>query len=313
MAKNLIDRKYYPIIWVALIFASILASVYSIYTSFVNMEDVTRSGVILAIFRLIIEGGMSAVWCFVFAMIAYIVGARRYVSVVPRNDFIYTVMAFTAAARMLMGIVDSFCILAPRMYVITSSMLDLVVLTVAYAIMFFAVFDKRYKFNPVERYNSFSTWATVYFILIGLSVVILNALYLIVFEDDALLKTVNDYLADFAGIVIVKDSWQTVSSAVALSLYAVFVIAAVIIGEVMRKQAKNFRDPETRGDYFDQNPNNPYTTRDDVGGTYGEFQDPYKSGLDENPYRSEGDNVGDHKDNDDKNGKDGNVFDEFDI
>ena len=297
----------------ALVFASLLASVYSIYTSFVNMEDVTRGTVIIAIFRILIEGGMSAVWCFVFATIAYVVGARRYVSVVPRNDFIYTVMAFTAVARMVMGIVDAFCILVPRMYVITSSMLDLVVLTVAYTIMFFAVYERRYKFNPVERYNSFSTWATVYFILIGLSVVMLNALYLIVFEDDTLLKTVNDYLADFAGIVIVKDSWQTVASAVALSLYGVFVLTAVIIGEVMRKKAKNFRDPETRGEYFDANPNNPYTMRNDVGGTYREFQDPYKSGLDENPYRSDLDNQADQKNNDDKNGKDGNVFDEFDI
>ncbi len=313
MAKNLIDRKYYPIIWLSLIFASLVASVYSIYTSFVNMEDVTRTSVIIAIFRIIIDGGMSAVWCFVFAMVAYMVGARRYVSVVPRNDFIYTVMAFTAAARMLIGIVDAFCILVPRMYVITSSMLDLIVLTVAYAIMFFAVFDRRYKFNPVERYNAFSTWAMVYFILIGLSVVLMNALYLIVFEDDALLKTVNDYLADFAGIVIVKDSWQTVASAVALSLYGAFVIVAVIIGEVMRRKAKNFRAPETRGEYFDANPNDPYSMRDDVSGTYDEFQDPYKSGLDENPYRSEGDNQGDKKDNNDKNGKDGNVFDEFDI
>lgn len=312
MAKNLIDRKYYPIIWVSLIFASLLASVYAIYTSFANMQDATRGEIIVAVFRLLIEGGMSAVWCFVFAMIAYIVGARRYVSVVPRNDFIYTVMAFTAAARMLMGIIDAFCILFPRMYVITSSMLDLILLTFAYAIMFFAVFDRKFKFNPVERYNAFSTWAMVYFILIGLSTVALNAVYLIVFEDDALLKTVNDYLADFAGIVIVKDSWQTVASAVALSLYGVFVAVAVVIGEVMRKKAKDFRDPETRGEYFDANPNNPYTMRDDVAGTYGEFKDPYKSDLDENPYKSEGDDV--HtKDNDDKDGKDGNVFDEFDI
>lgn len=313
MAKNLVDKKYYPVIWVALVFASLIFNAYSIYLSFADMESVTRANVIVGVLRSVfIEGAIPAVWCFVLALVTYSIGARRYIAAVPRNDFVYIVMIFTAIARVICGIIEIFCILLPSMYVFTSAFLDLVVLTVAYSVMFFFVFDKQYKLNPVERYNSFSLWASVYLVLIGISVVLLNAVYLVVFEDAELLALINEALAEVSNYVLVKDSLQVAASATALSLYAAIVVAAVVIGEVMKRKAKNYVAPETRGDYFDANPNRPYDMRGDVGDTYSDFDDPYKSNLDRNPYRSEGDNVsGDDKN--DKNGKDGNVFDEFDI
>lgn len=304
MAKPLIDKRYYPLIWIALVFASLVANVYVIYLSFQELEAVTVSRVLLNVFRAIFaNGAIPAAWCFILALIAYSAGARRYYGVVPRSDFIYTVMAFTAGARVLMGIVDVFCILEPRMGVFTSSFLDLVVLTVAYAIMFFLVIDKRYKMNPIERFGAFSNWAGIYLILMGLSVVVLNAVYLIVFSDDTLLKRVNEALAEIAGYTLVKDSLQTVASAIALSLYAAIVIATVVIGEILKKRAKNYQAPETRGDYFDQNPNNPYTVRSDAGDVYG---------FDQNPSGTNNQSDGDSDKKDDNN-SDGHVFDEFDI
>ena len=314
MSKDLINKKYYPLIWVALIFASLVANVYPIYLSFVELESVTVSKIVLYILRAIFfEGGLPAAWCFLLAFVSY--SMVRRVTGVPKNDFIYTVMAFTAAARLLIGIIDAFCILEPRMSVITSAVLNLVVMTVAYAVMFFLVFDKRYKMNPVERYYSFRIWTSIYLILTGISVVFINAVYLLVFNDEDLLKLVNEALVDVLGYTIVKDSLQTVASAIALSIYAVFVMAAVAVGEMMKKQAKGYQAPETRGDYFDANPNRPYNMRDDVNQTYGDFDDaPYKSKLDENPYRSEGDNVdGKNDDNNKNDNSGGNVFDEFDI
>ena len=146
--------------------------------------------------------------------------------------------------------------------------------------------------------------------MIGISTVLINAVYLVVFEDEELLALINEALADVAGIVLVKDSLQIAASATALSIYVAVVFAAIVIGEIMKRKAKDFRAPETRGDYFDANPNRPYNMRGDVGDTYSDFDDPYKSRLDQDPYRSEGDNV---NDKDDKNDGNGNVFDEFDI
>lgn len=295
MAKPLIDKKYYPIIWVALVFASLVANIYSIYLSFAELETVTVTRILLNVLRAVFfEGGVPAVWCFVFAMITYSIGARRYYGAIPRNDFIYTVMAFTAGARILCGVIEAFCILEPKIYTITSSMLSFVVLTVAYALMFFLVIDKRYKLNPIERFGAFGTWACVYLIFIGISVVLINTIYLLVFNDAELLELVNQALADIAGFVLVRDSLQIVASALALSLYGVIVIVAVVIAEIMKKKAKSYQAPETRGDYFDANPNRPYEMRNDAGDVYG-------------------DDKRDDSDKHDDDNSDGHVFDEFDI
>ncbi len=301
MAKNLLNKKYYPLIWVVLVIASLIANIYSIYLSFIELETVTIREIIINIFRaLFIEGAMPAVWCFVFAIVVYSIGARRYYGVISRNDFVYIVMAFTAVARIICGVIECFCILEPRIYVITSSMLSFVVLTIAYALMYFLVIDKRYKMNPIERFGAFSTWAGVYLLFIGISVIVLNTVYLLVFNDEQLLELVNEALVEIAGIVLVKDSLQIVASAIALSLYGVIVIVAVVIGEIMRNKAKHYQAPETRGDYFDNNPNRPYEMRNDTNDIYG---------FDPNQNQSDDPNK---KDGDDNNSG-GNVFDEFDI
>ncbi|MBR4800802.1 MAG: hypothetical protein IK048_03955 [Clostridia bacterium] len=304
MAKNIVDRKYYALIWASLIVASLVANVYGIYLSFIEMESITRASAILAVLRAIfIDGAIPAVVCYFLAMIVYSIGLRRYVGAIPRNDFVYTVMAFTAAVRLVCGIVEAFCILVPRMYVITSAILSPLLLTVAYGVMFFFVFARRYNLNPVEKYNSFRLWATVYLVVLGLGMVLQNALYLIVFDDEEFLALVNSALADVAGYILVRDELQIVASALALSLYAVFVTIAVVLGEIMRKQAKGFQDPNTRGDYFDAHPNNPYSMRDDVRDTYVGFEEPNDA--------RQGDSQ--NGNDNDKNSGDGNVFDEFDI
>ena len=306
MAKNIIDKKYYALIWVSLIFASLIANAYSIYLGFVEMETITRSAVILNIMVEIFSKGLiPAGFCFFVSFIIYAIGIRRGITPIPRNDFVYTVMAFTAGARVVCGVIEIFCIIVPRMYVITSAVLSPVVLTVTYAVMFFLVFAKRYNLNPVEKYNVFRLWATIYLIVLGVSVVFQNALYLAVFNDEELLALVNSALLEYEGYVLVKDSLQTAASAIALSAYGVFVIVAVVLGELMRKQANRLQNPETRGEYFDSQNYRPYDMRDDVTQTYSEFGEPYE-----------------HNDSvhgEDKNGKDdnssgsGNVFDEFDM
>ena len=323
MAKNLIDKKYYSVIWIALVFATLIGNAYEIYLNFTSLESISRGVIILNVMRaIILDGALPAAICYVLALIMYSIGARSYATAIPRNDFIYTVMIFTAVVRLVCGIVEVFCILVPRMYVITSVNLTLIVRTVAYAVMFFFVFAKKYNLNPVEKYLAFRIWAMVYLVVLGIGTVLTNAIYLIVFEDQDLLQLINEVLADIAGYTLVKDSLQTVASAIALSVYAVFVLAAVVVGEIMRKEHDKFRsDAGAREEYFAAHPNAPYQKRNDMGDTYSDFssdpyksrfdENPYKSDLDENPYRSSGDDTDDKNDHkDDSNGK---VFDEFDI
>lgn len=292
MEKNRIDRKYYALIWIALIVATIVSGIYEIYASIVEIEVLDARETLSLVLRLILSyGAIPTAICFLFGLIVYGIGARRYLLAVPRNDFIYTVMIFTAIARFLCGAVNAFCILLPRMYVVTSAILSPVVGTIAYAIMFSAVFAKNYKMNPAEKADSFKIWATVYLILLGISVVLENLLYIVAVQSENFLSLISDTMYEVYGITFVKDDLQVAASVSALSIYAVFVAVACTIGALLKKKAKEYVAPETRGEYFDSHPNNPYEMRDDVHDTYGEF--------------------GEDKKEDDS--KDDKVFDEFDI
>lgn len=297
MTRNKIDRKYYAPIWAGLVICSLVASVYPLYLTFSQLESISFASVLIEVFRAILSYGIfPTAICFLLAFLAYMIGARRYLVAVPRNDFFYTVMIFASVARFLTGAVEVFCILLPNMYIVTSAILNPLLQTIAFALMFFFVFAKRYKMNPVEKYVSFRTWGMVYLILLGIAMVVENAVYLLAVLDAAAFANFNEILQEIYGITIVRNNLQVAASATALSLYAVFVIVAVIAGEVMRKTAKSYQAPETRGEYFDSHPNSPYEMRDDVGQTYSDF-----------------DEKKDDDKNDDNNSGSGNVFDEFDI
>ena len=291
MNATRIDRKYYALIWFVLIVATIVSETYGIYTSIIEMEALDARETLTLVLRMIFSyGAIPTAICFLFALIVYGIGARRYLLAVPRNDFIYTIMIFTAIVRFACGVVEAFCILLPRMYVVTSAILSPLLGTIAYAVMFFFVFAKHYKMNPAEKSDSFKVWGTVYLVLLGISVVLENLLYIIAVQSDTFLALVNETLANVYDIQIVKDTLQLAASIAAIALYAAFVVAAIIIGAMLKKKARDYRSPETRGEYFDTHPNNPYEMREDVGDTYGEFD-------------------GDKK----EDPKDDKVFDEFDI
>ena len=304
MTKNRIDKKYYPFIWIGLIVASIVGNIYPIYHNFASLESLTRGMVTLEVIRtLFSEGLIPAAVVFFLAFIVYAVSARRTPCAIPRNDFIYFIMLFTMVSRLICGLIEAFCIIAPNMYVITSAVLWVVQLA-AYALMFFLVFDKHYKMNPVEKYNSYRIWASIYLVVLGVAVVFENAIYLLVFENAELVELLNDALQDI-GIVLERSSLQIAASAIALSLYLVSVVVAVVLGERMKKEMNMYRDPETREQYFATHPNAPYDMRDDVDSTYTDF------GFDAGQNRNSDDNPDDK--HDDNNSSSGNVFDEFDI
>ncbi|MBO4380831.1 MAG: hypothetical protein J5815_01610 [Clostridia bacterium] len=294
-----IDRKFYPFIWLGLIVASLVSGVYPMYVTFSNAEGISSAiALLVEIFKVIFAyGAIPTAVCFFFALILYSLGARRGLGAIPRNDFIYSIMIFTAIVRFLVGVIEMFCILEPKMYIVTSTVLNPILQPLAYGIMFFFVFAKNYKLNPAEKYYSFRLWAMVYLILLGIAVLAENLLYIIAVQDAASLNLINELVAEY-GYILVKNDLQTVASAIALAVYGAYVVAAIVLGEIMRGKARRFQDPATRGEYFDSYDGRPYTMRDDVGQTYADFdgQDDANNGNDDN-----------------KNSGDGNVFDEFDM
>lgn len=300
--QNKIDRKYYVWIWLGFIFAAFVRNIFPIYIDVNAMiQDGSRLNAISGTFSIIFTYGLiPAVVTFVLALILYYICARRHANYVSRNDFCYWTMIFTAAERIVVGIVESFAILNANVYVFTSTVLDATLLPAAYLVMFLWIFAKNYRFNPVERRNSFSILATVYMVFYGIGVLGENLAIVAVGTDEELANEVEQILnqAGFA-ISSVTSELQTIASSIAVCVFFAYLVAVIVLAVVFRKQADEFRDTDTREDYFQKHPSyNGYDQRDDVSDTFDEFERQHVHKKDGNSNDS---------------GDDSHVFDEFDI
>lgn len=238
---------------------------------------------------------------FLLALILYYITARRHVNYISRNDFCYWVMIFTAVPRVIVGIVESFAILNPNVYVFTSTVLDALLLPASYLTMFLWIFAKKYKLNPVEKRNSFATLSTIYMIFYGIGVLGENLTIVALGADKELASELADYLSQLGYIVgTISTPLQTVSSAIAICVFAAYLVAVIVLAILFRKKSDEFRNEDTRDAYFEKHPvGYGYERRDDVGDTFDEFERKHVHKKDDS-------------DDDHKSGG-GNVFDEFDI
>lgn len=238
---------------------------------------------------------------FLLALILYYITARRHVNYIGRNDFCYWVMIFTAVPRVIVGIVESFAILNPNVYVFTSTVLDALLLPASYLTMFLWIFAKKYKLNPVEKRNSFATLSTIYMIFYGIGVLGENLTIVALGADKELASELADYLSQLGYIVdTISTPLQTVSSAIAICVFAAYLVAVIVLAILFRKKSDEFRNEDTRDAYFEKHPvGYGYERRDDVGDTFDEFERKHVHKKDDS-------------DDDHKSGG-GNVFDEFDI
>ncbi len=303
--QNKIDRKYYVWIWLGLIFATFVRNVYPIYLEIDAMlTQASRLATLRGTLSIVLTYGLlPAVFTFVLALILYYITARRHCNYVTRNDFCYWTMAFTAVPRFVAGVIECFAILNPSVYVFTSTVLDALFMPAAYLTMFLWIFAKCYKFNPVEKRNSFSMLATIYMVFYGLSVLGNNLIIFSMGADEQLAKEVAEYLSQFGYIIdSVSSPLQTVSSGIAISVFFAYLVAVIVLSIIFRKQADEFRDEDTRDDYYAKHPqNDAYSRRDDVGDTFDEFE---KRHTHKHPHDD---------DSNDDSSSGGNVFDEFDI
>lgn len=297
--QNKIDRKYYVWIWLGFIFAAFVRNIFSIYIDVNAMiQDGSRLNAIKGTFSIIFTYGLiPAVVTFVLALILYYICARRHANYITRNDFCYWVMIFTAAERLIVGIIESFAILDGNVYVVTSTVLDALLLPAAYLTMYLWIFAKKYKFNPVERRNSFSVLATVYMVFYGIGVLGENLTIVAIGSDKELAREIVEILNN-AGYVIgeLTSELQTISSAIAICVFFAYLVAVIVLSITFRKQADEFRASDTREEYFEKHPSDRgYDQRGDISDTFDEFERRHV-----------------HKKDGDSN-DDSHVFDEFDI
>ncbi len=301
--QNKIDKKYYVWIWLGLIFATFVRNVFPIYSQINGMlAEASRLNTLSGVFSIVFSYGLiPAAVTFLLALILYYITARRHVNYISRNDFCYWVMIFTAVPRVIVGIVESFAILNPNVYVFTSTVLDALLLPASYLTMFLWIFAKKYKLNPVEKRNSFATLSTIYMIFYGIGVLGENLTIVALGADKELASELADYLSQLGYIVdTISTPLQTVSSAIAICVFAAYLVAVIVLAILFRKKSDEFRNEDTRDAYFEKHPAGyGYERRDDVGDTFDEFERKHVHKKDDS-------------DDDHKSGG-GNVFDEFDI
>lgn len=301
--QNKIDKKYYVWIWLGLIFATFVRNVFPIYSQINGMlAEASRLSTLSGVFSIVFSYGLiPAAVTFLLALILYYITARRHVNYISRNDFCYWVMIFTAVPRVIVGIVESFAILNPNVYVFTSTVLDALLLPASYLTMFLWIFAKKYKLNPVEKRNSFATLSTIYMIFYGIGVLGENLTIVALGADKELASELADYLSQLGYIVgTISTPLQTVSSAIAICVFAAYLVAVIVLAILFRKKSDEFRNEDTRDAYFEKHPAGyGYERMDDVGDTFDEFERKHVHKKDDS-------------DDDHKSGG-GNVFDEFDI
>ncbi len=273
MANAKINKKYYPIIWIALLIACFARNAYQIYLTVVMSEPAGSLSVFVMIIRYMLSYGVVPMAIvFLCALVVWQIGAARYVRCIPRNDFCYLAMAATAAVKFLVGIIEIFSILEPSIAVISSTVLEFTLLTGAMLALYFFVIAKMYNLNPVEKYNSFKMWSIVYMVALGILVISENAIYISVVDNGEFFASFWQIMHDM-GYTIVVGSLQVSASIAAICIYFAYVIAVIVIAQLLRKKAELFRNPETRGEFYEQYDNRAYKLRNDADSVFEEARE----------------------------------------
>ena len=174
-------------------------------------------------------------------------------------------------------------------------MLDVLLLPGAMLLMFFLM-AKHYKFNVVEKRNSFTVMSVAFFVVLGLIVFSNNFTIVFLGSGGEYSQALIEYLRQMGySVNALTSTIQVYSSISAIVIYIAYLIADIVIASLMKKNASEYQDGDTREAFFAKHPGAragaPYTRRDDVDSTFEEFE----------------------KQHTDKKDDDDHVFDEFDI
>jgi len=197
-------------------------------------------------------------------------------------------MATAAVVKFFVGIIEIFSILEPDIYTVTSTVLEFTFMTGAMIALFFLVIVKQYRLNPVEKYNAFKMWSIVYMVVAGLLVLSQNSAIISILDGSEFGNMVLQMLYEMGEYLNISEI-QIGASIAVICIYFAYLIAVIVLGEILRKQSNKFRNPETRGEYYDKFDNRGYDMRNDADTVFND--------------------VDSHK----KKKEDEHVFDEFDL
>ncbi len=299
---NKLNKKYYVLIWIAAFLAGFIGNIYNFYTECEMLVGLPRAEVAINVFVMILTYGIVPMAVdFLVAFVVYMFSFRRFIRFISRNDFCLLTMLALAISSAVTGFIDVFSFLIPEVGIFTSSLSGVVMDFTAMAVLFFVVFSRVYKPNPIEKARAFNMWSIVFMVLLGIEVVGGNAL-IIMMSDASYYELVSEILIEsgmeyeLVQLSLLANNPICVGvSIAAIVIFAIEVIAVIILNIRLKSNARSYQNPETREEYMAKH-YQPfgYEVRDGVESTFEEFSD--------------NGNV----DNSQNNKKD-NVFDEFDL
>ena len=293
-----INPKFYPLIWIALIFATLFMNVYAMTTTYSTGELKGAGLITQLLIDIFVDGLIPCVFVYVVGALFYRSLARRGLLQIPRKDFIYITMAVIAVARMVEGVIAIFAFVEPMLDLYIMLWIDLVAYAVALYLEFFLILKPKYL-NPVQAKAHFSLLSKYYLIWSGILFVGMSLVFLAVpstidmsLEEGIPILVLGEELSPMDALVY-RDIFVTYiapTSYATIALYVCQLVVHFVLDSVLKKEVKKYREThkdaeETSfGGGFYANGTNYYTGRPYDGGN----QNPFDNGG--NPFAENNDN-----------------------
>ena len=293
-----INPKFYPLIWIALIFATLFINVYAMTTTYSTGELKGAGLITQLLIDIFVDGLIPCVFVYVVGALFYRSLARRGLLQIPRKDFIYITMAVIAVARMVEGVIAIFAFVEPMLDLYIMLWIDLVAYAVALYLEFFLILKPKYL-NPVQAKAHFSLLSKYYLIWSGILFVGMSLVFLAVpstidmsLEEGIPILVLGEELSPMDALVY-RDIFVTYiapTSYATIALYVCQLVVHFVLDSVLKKEVKKYREThkdaeETSfGGGFYANGTNYYTGRPYDGGN----QNPFDNGG--NPFAENNDN-----------------------
>lgn len=312
----LINPKFYPLIWVVIVFCSFVRSFYQTYTQILNTDNIAL-GIYNGLLSFVIGGASYAFLILFLSYFLYGMGARRGLRAIPRKDFTYIIMIFVSIAWFVSGMINLFSFIDPALMYCNILTAEPVLLTVSLAIMFFMVLVPNYL-NPKQAEKYFKFYGTIY-VIVTSAIYILGAIGILscitVANDPALLAEMDNVYYTINGqdvpIAVVFEAYAFAKTGMEISAYiaivwsVLMIVAYFVLANMLKNKAKDFKEevkPENMDGIFFTDGKNFYTVDDIKNGKFGGGQG--------NPF---GDTPKGNDNPFDDDSKDDKVFEEFDI
>lgn len=307
-----VNPKFYPLIWIALIFATLFINVYAMTTTYSTGELKGAVLITQLLVDVLVNGLLPCVFVYVVAALFYRSLARRGLLQIPRKDFIYITMAVIAVARMIEGVIAIFAFVEPMLDLYIMLWIDLVAYAVALYLEFFLILKPKYL-NPVQAKAHFSLlskyyliWSGILFVGMSLACLTVPSTIDMALEEGIPIFVLGEELSPMEALVF-RDIFVTHVAPVSYATIALYVgqmVVHFVLDAVVKKEAKKYlethKDAEETsfGGGFYANGTNYYTGRpyDTENHFYNEGnQNPFNNGG--NPYGNGGNPFAENNDN----------------